>query len=83
MYKFIDQSVVKQQIEMDEWYKQAVERCSLPENITVVQDIPYQEDSLDSHKMDIYYPAKHADKLPVIFDYHGGGLLLCNRKFNQ
>ncbi|MEA4823018.1 MAG: alpha/beta hydrolase [Clostridiaceae bacterium] len=43
-------------------------------------DVPYIDDSLQCHKLDVYYPAKHTDKLPAIIYIHGGGWCISDKK---
>lgn len=83
MYKFIENDLKKQQKEMEEWYAATKERCAIASDVTILEDLPYGKAEKDCHKMDIYYPKASKGKLPVIFDFHGGGLLLCDRKVNQ
>lgn len=83
MYKFIRQNLRKQEKDMDSWYKKKISECTLPEDVVRIPDISYIEDGRDCHKLDIYYPKGAKGKLPVILDFHGGGLLLCSRKVNQ
>lgn len=91
MYKFIEDDIAKQKKEWDEWLAKKEAELPIAEGVTIVEDIPYINDGKECHKMDIYYPTKidedaeedSREKLPVIFDFHGGGLLLCSRKFNK
>ncbi|MBQ7345532.1 MAG: alpha/beta hydrolase [Oscillospiraceae bacterium] len=55
----------------------------LPDEVEVFSDIPYIEDGQECHKLDVYRPKGAVEKLPVIVDLHGGGLLLCSRKTNR
>lgn len=43
-------------------------------------DIPYMNDDLQSHKLDIYLPENHAKELPAIIYIHGGGWCLSDKK---
>lgn len=83
MYKFVKQNLEKQKREMDSWYTKRVAGLPLSKDIILEQDIPYAEDGKDCHRMDVYRPRGREEKLPVIFDFHGGGLLLCDRKVNR
>ena len=43
--------------------------------ITQITDIPYANDNMKEHLLDLYYPEGTTEKLPVIIDVHGGGWL--------
>ena len=53
------------------------------------KDISYVPDSemdayrLERCKLDIYYPENAAEKLPVIIDIHGGGLMYAEKEVNR
>jgi len=42
-------------------------------------DVPYGQDS-DLQKLDIYLPDEVKDKYPVIFNIHGGGFSVCDKR---
>jgi acetyl esterase/lipase len=42
-------------------------------------DLPYAQDS-DLQKLDIYLPDEVKDKYPVIFNIHGGGFSVCDKR---
>lgn len=48
--------------------------------VTVKKDIPYISDGNKYHLLDIYYPENAAEKLPVIIDIHGGGLMYAEKR---
>lgn len=48
--------------------------------MTVKKDIPYISDGNKYHLLDIYYPENAAEKLPVIIDIHGGGLMYAEKR---
>lgn len=52
-------------------------------NITKILDIPYAEDSMRAHLLDIYYPEGITEKLPVIIDVHGGGWMYGYKEINM
>ena len=55
-----------------------------PEGITEYLDIPYADDNKPEHRMDIFRPVnREGDKLPVIIDVHGGGMILGCKEFNR
>ncbi len=51
--------------------------------ITQITDIPYIDDSMKEHLLDIYYPENTTEKLPVIVDIHGGGWLYGYKEINK
>lgn len=51
--------------------------------ITQITDIPYMDDSMKAHLLDIYYPENTEEKLPVIVDIHGGGWLYGYKEINK
>ena len=59
----------------------------LPEDVERIKDISYVDDGDTNHLLDIYRPAQAgasgAAKLPVIVDYHGGGLYYGNKENNE
>ncbi|MBQ0079067.1 MAG: alpha/beta hydrolase [Eubacterium sp.] len=83
MLKFIENGIKKQQQEMDDWYKEHCEKYPGNGEAQVIANVPYIDDGQDTHKMDIYSPAYHEAPMPVIIDFHGGGLLMCDRKVNH
>ena len=52
-------------------------------DITQITDIPYMDDSMKEHLLDIYYPENTEEKLPVIVDIHGGGWLYGYKEINK
>lgn len=55
----------------------------LPENVEQFRDIAYIDDGKGYHQMDIFRPKGAEGKLPVIVNFHGGGLVLCTREVNR
>lgn len=51
--------------------------------ITQITDIPYADDNMKEHLLDIYYPEGTTEKLPVIIDVHGGGWLYGYKEINK
>lgn len=54
-----------------------------PENIEEYYDIPYLNDGLRGHLLDVYVPQNAAQKLPVIVDVHGGGWMYGYKEINR
>ena len=51
--------------------------------ITQITDIPYADDDMKEHLLDLYYPEGTTEKLPVIIDVHGGGWLYGYKEINK
>lgn len=55
-----------------------------PESVGVFRDIPYVGDGKRAHLLDVYFPENRAEeKLPVIIDVHGGGLMYGYKELNE
>ncbi|MBT1175027.1 alpha/beta hydrolase [Bifidobacterium sp. LC6] len=56
----------------------------LPEGIETIKDIPYVDDALSDHLLDVYRPegAAEGEPLPVFIDFHGGGLYYGTKENN-
>lgn len=54
-----------------------------PGQIEKIVDIPYIDDGNRYHLLDVYYPEKTTEKLPVIIDIHGGGWMYGNKELNE
>lgn len=56
----------------------------LPLNITIKKDIPYLNDGISEHMMDLYYP-ENMDPvmLPTIVNIHGGCFIYGRKEINQ
>tara|TARA_Y100001935_G_scaffold238369_1_gene224711 strand:+ start:46064 stop:46966 length:903 start_codon:yes stop_codon:yes gene_type:complete len=48
-------------------------RSILPEGTVVHENIPYADDDLDQHLLDIYLPADADSEIPLVVFVHGGG----------
>lgn len=74
----------KQRDEFLENLKERENRFEFPEDVLEYKDIPYLNDGLKAHKLDIYKPKLAEEKkLPVIVNVHGGGLILGCKEFNR
>ena len=51
--------------------------------ITQITDIPYADDNMKEHLLDLYDPEGTTEKLPVIIDVHGGGWLYGYKEINK
>lgn len=48
-----------------------------------VTELPYDEDCMKEHMLDVYYPAGACERLPVIIDIHGGGWMAGSKDINK
>lgn len=83
MNRFVTGQLDKVKFIFDRWMEKRAEEVRFPEDTECVENIPYLDTGLDCHKMDIYRPKGAAEKLPVVINFHGGGMLLCTRKVNR
>lgn len=59
---------------IDKVADQLAAKASLPAGVTVVADLPYIEDGLRYHRLDVYYPHSEG-QVPVILYIHGGAFI--------
>lgn len=84
MSNFMKNTFYKQRADFLKDIPAREERFSMPDDILEESDIPYGNDDLEAHRMDIYRPKNSSEKkLPVIINVHGGGLLLGCKEFNR
>lgn len=67
----------------ERWMEKRSREIRMPESVESFEDIPYLDTGLDCHRIDIFRPKHAGGKLPVVVNFHGGGLLLCTRKVNR
>lgn len=48
-------------------------RAAFPDNTVTYQNVPYANDTLKKHQLDIYLPAKSSTAMPLVVWIHGGG----------
>ena len=78
------QAFYKQRADFQKDLQARDKKYTLCSGVTELKDIPYAEDGLPAHRLDLYQPENAADqKLPVILNVHGGGLLLGCKEFNR
>ncbi len=68
---------------MDYYDTKRLSAQELSEGVSVIKDIPYAENADAYRMLDIYYPAGEIQKLPVIVDIHGGGLMYGDKDMNR
>lgn len=89
MNNVILKSIEKEKRELDTWAAKRQKEVAFPEQVSELRNIPYKHDHNARHRMDIYRPkrsvntADSPEKLPVIVDFHGGGLLMGDKEMNR
>lgn len=68
---------------LENWMAKRSAEVHFPGNVEIIEDIPYLDDGKACHRMDIYRPKNGAASLPVIVNFHGGGMLLCTKEVNR
>lgn len=68
---------------LESWVVKHNRKVPFPDTVRVVKDVPYIQDGKACHCMDIYCPKKADNRLPVIVNVHGGGLLMGNKDLNR
>lgn len=64
--------------------KEREERFSFPEEVEEIADIAYIEDGKKEHLLNVYRPKERGqEKLPVIVNVHGGGMVIGTKEFNR
>lgn len=53
------------------------------ENVTGIYDIFYSESKDAYQSLDVYYPKETKNKLPIIFNVHGGAWVACDKNMNR
>lgn len=48
-------------------------------NVEVIRDVPYMDDDLVDHRLDIYRPVGRTGPCPIVFYVHGGGFSLLSK----
>ena len=56
---------------------------TMESGVTRLEDIAYIDDGTNEHMLDVYYPEGTSEKLPVIIDIHGGGLMMGDKDSNR
>ncbi len=68
---------------MDAFDENRLSSQTMEKGVTRIEDIPYIDDGTDEHMLDVYYPDGTSEKLPVIIEIHGGGLMMGNKDYNR
>lgn len=68
---------------MDYYDTRRLSAQTMASGVSVLSDIPYLDDGDPYHLLDIYMPEGNTEKLPVIIDIHGGGLMYGTKELNR
>jgi acetyl esterase/lipase len=55
----------------------------LADNVQAIIDVPYIDDGMKQHLLDVYYPSDTSGPFPVIINTHGGGYVYGDKKLNK
>lgn len=83
MNPFIQKQLKKVGSMLDNWMERRKNEIEFPADVEEFSDIPYLNDGQRCHLLDIYRPKNASAPLPVIVDFHGGGMVLCTKDVNR
>lgn len=83
MNRFVKAMLAKAGGMYEAWQEKRLAEVQFPAGVEEFRDIPYIHDGKRCHLMDVYRPAGSGEKLPVILNLHGGGLVLCTKEVNR
>lgn len=78
----IEKNAIKDTERLEKWYERMAEERPLGGDIIVKKDIPYINDGNKRHTFDVYYK-KQDERMPVVFEFHGGGFIAGDKKYNM
>ena len=81
--KMIRKSTAEQQAELDRFLDKREREVAPCDDVVCDKDLHYIDDGNPRHQMDVYYPKSAAERLPVMINIHGGGLLLGCKRANR
>lgn len=82
--KMISKKAMQQSDQLMCWKEKHDQQYPFPsDQVELTENIPYLNDSQPCHRMDIFRPKNHTGKLPVLFNIHGGGLLMGTKEVNR
>lgn len=82
MNGFVKKQLANVNAMFENWMRRRAAEVIIPDTVEIIADIPYRNTGLDCNRVDIYRPVGE-ERLPVIVNLHGGGMLLCTRKVNR
>lgn len=83
MNAFVKTQLKKVNTLLENWMKKREQEVIFPSDVELFTDIPYIRDGKRCHMLDIYRPKNASAPLPVIANFHGGGMVLCTKEVNR
>lgn len=84
MSNYIETAFMQQRTDFMKTLPDRRKRFSIPDGVDMYLDIEYVNDQNEAHRLDVFRPSESPDKeLPIIFNVHGGGLIMGCKEFNR
>lgn len=84
MSNYIETAFMQQRTDFMKTLPDRRKRFSIPDGVDMYLDIEYVNDQNEAHRLDVFRPSESPDKeLPIIFNVHGGGLIMECKEFNR
>ena len=84
MSNYIETAFMQQRTDFMKTLPDRRKRFSIPDDVDMYLDIEYVNDQNEAHRLDVFRPSESPDKeLPIIFNVHGGGLIMGCKEFNR
>lgn len=84
MSNYIETAFMQQRTDFMKTLPDRRKRFSIPDGVDMYLDIEYVNDQNEAHRLDVFRPSESPDKeLPIIFNVHGGGLIMGCKEFNH
>ena len=84
MSNYIETAFMQQRTDFMKTLPDRRKRFSIPNGVDMYLDIEYVNDQNEAHRLDVFRPSESPDKeLPIIFNVHGGGLIMGCKEFNR
>lgn len=84
MSNYIETAFMQQRTDFMKTSPDRRKRFSIPDGVDMYLDIEYVNDQNEAHRLDVFRPSESPDKeLPIIFNVHGGGLIMGCKEFNR
>lgn len=83
MNTFVKKQLDKVGRMLDNWMERRKNEIEFPADVEEFTNIPYIDSGKRCYMMDIYRPKNAPAPLPVIVDFHGGGMVLCTKDVNR
>lgn len=84
MSNYIETAFMQQRTDFMKTLPDRRKSFSIPDDVDMYLDIEYVNDQNEAHRLDVFRPSESPDKeLPIIFNVHGGGLIMGCKEFNR